>query len=542
MNTNPYLSLWEEQNTNKLIKELYWYYYGHGYKSILLNHLTKKILQPLILSISLLLISFNIEYIELIYIIYLISIGLIIHSLYGLYSSYKLINKINRQNKIYNYILNITEEQLQTANFSEIVEKILNINNNIFDKEELNELDIARIITLKDNYILGMINNGNLDKYLSVHKPLITYITIKWFNIILDYCGLFNNNDQSVKTNVIFSVSADEKIKIINKIKKRLRLIGLGMLIFMPIIIIGYLLTIIFTYAERIRNNPQFLSARQWTQLALYKFRDYNELPHEFKRRINKSYKSSNRYINYFDTHWICILSEFAIFVLGAIFFILLIMTFTNEEASYVLMLGIIGTIIALIRSTQPNEHKVYSYSDTMQEIVSNIHYLPNSWINMAHSPIVYKQFKKLFAYQIYNWFDELLSLLLCPYIFGINMANNTDKFVTFIQNNTITCEKIGYVYKLTLFENEDDYDEIESTEDTRKLQMSIINFRQNYPTSNRLFSKSESINMKDHLTKTFTEFNETNSDIVDDIEKMNDTFTDIVDDLGKLIEESEES
>lgn len=537
MSGNPYLPLWEQENTNKLIKEIYWYYHGHGFKSIILSHLTRKSLQPLILSVLLL---FTTPFIyKYSYIVYVVSFGLLIHSLIGLYGFGKIISRANRQNKIYTHILNITEEQLQTANFSEVVERILDIHNNVLEKEPLNELDIARIITLKDNYIIGMINN-KLDKCLSVHKPLVTEITTTWFDIVLDYCGLFNSFDQSVQQSVIFSVSADEKLEIIGKVRKKLRLIGLAMLVFMPVIIIGHLLTLIFTYSERIRNNPQFLSARQWTPLALYKFRDYNELPHDFQRRINNSYKEANKYINYFDTHWICILSEFAIFILGGIFLILLILTLTNDEAWYVLILGIIGTIIALIRSTQPSEYKVYSYSDTMQKIVSNIHYLPDTWISMAHTPMVYKEFSKLFAYQVYNWTDELLSLILCPYIFGISMANNSDKLVNFMQKNTVICERVGHVYKLTLFEQEElaSITEDRSNEDTRKLQMSIINFQQNYPSSSRLFERSGGMTMHDHLTKTFSEFVE--SDIEEGKPTRDgDTFTNILDDLGEMIDET---
>lgn len=535
MNSNPYLAVWEQENTNKLIKELYWYYNGHGFKSIVLSNLTRKFLQPLILTILLVFTTFIWEHTWYTYIIYTIAFGLLIHSLIGLYGFGKTVTRANRQSKIYKHILYISEEQLQTANFSDIVNRILDIHNNILSKEPLSELDIARIITLKDNYIIGMINH-NFDKYLSAYKPFVTEVTTTWFDIVLDYCGLFHSFDQSVQQNVIFSVDADEKLEIITKVKKRLRFIGLAMLIFMPVMIIGHILTLIFTYAERISNNPQFLSARQWTHLALYKFRDYNELVHDFKRRINNSYEPANVYINYFDTHWLCILSEFAIFVLGGIFLVLLIMTLTSDEAWYVLMLGIIGTIIALIRSTQPNEHKVYSYSETMQQIVSNIHYLPDTWITMAHTPMVYNEFSKLFAYQLRNWTNELLSLLLCPYIFGVSLANNADKLVNFMQKNTTACERVGYVFKLTLFEKEEDNTHDYSTEDTRKLQMSIINFQQNYPESSHLFAKSGGMTMHEHLTKTFSEFVEPETDIE---QPIGDTFTNILDDLGEMIDES---
>jgi hypothetical protein len=276
-----YLPLWEQENTNKLIKELYWYYYHHGIKSIIIAHLTRKILQPLV-SIILLMFTSIIcwpEYYWYFIIVSTISTGLFLHSLIGLYNFGIIIKKTNRLHKIYEHVLKISEDRLQTANFAEIVEKILKIHNDVLNKEpKLNQLDIIRIITLKDNYILGMINNKVIT-LSGPHKKLITSITTYALNFSLDYCGLFNNFDQSVQQNIIYSSEADEKLEMINKVKYRLRIIGLCMFIFMPIVIIGYILKLLFTYAEQIRSNPQFLSARQWNHLALYKFRDYNELP-----------------------------------------------------------------------------------------------------------------------------------------------------------------------------------------------------------------------------------------------------------------------
>lgn len=52
--------------------------------------------------------------------------------------------------------------------------------------------------------------------------------------------------------------------------------------------------------SQEYKNNPSNIGGRRYTPFAQWKFREFNELPHLFKRRLNESYLSATMYIGQF--------------------------------------------------------------------------------------------------------------------------------------------------------------------------------------------------------------------------------------------------
>ena len=51
---------------------------------------------------------------------------------------------------------------------------------------------------------------------------------------------------------------------------------------------------------QEYKNNPSNIGGRRYTPFAQWKFREFNELPHLFERRLNESYRSATMYIGQF--------------------------------------------------------------------------------------------------------------------------------------------------------------------------------------------------------------------------------------------------
>lgn len=89
--------------------------------------------------------------------------------------------------------------------------------------------------------------------------------------------------------------------QLARSLRNRFYFFGILGLILSPFLFVGVLVYFFFKYGEQVRlpmrslltiqikNKPgEILGLRNWSSIALWKFRDYNELPHVFQKRVNK--------------------------------------------------------------------------------------------------------------------------------------------------------------------------------------------------------------------------------------------------------------
>ena len=57
-------------------------------------------------------------------------------------------------------------------------------------------------------------------------------------------------------------------------------------------------------------KNPSSISGRTYTPFAQWKFREFNELPHLFDRRLKESYPIANMYMNQFPNDKLAIIMK----------------------------------------------------------------------------------------------------------------------------------------------------------------------------------------------------------------------------------------
>lgn len=69
---------------------------------------------------------------------------------------------------------------------------------------------------------------------------------------------------------------------------------------------------LILSTSQEYHNNPSHIGGRGYTPYAQWKFREFNELPHLFKRRLNESYETASMYIGQFPNEKITLLARYA--------------------------------------------------------------------------------------------------------------------------------------------------------------------------------------------------------------------------------------
>ena len=81
-------------------------------------------------------------------------------------------------------------------------------------------------------------------------------------------------------------------------------------LILAPLLFVFLILHFFFKYAQTYHKDPASLGARQYSPLARWKFREFNELDHILNLRLNRSYTKAVSYLNQFPQEHIIIYAK----------------------------------------------------------------------------------------------------------------------------------------------------------------------------------------------------------------------------------------
>lgn len=147
---------------------------------------------------------------------------------------------------------------------------------------------------------------------------------------------------------------------------------------------------------QEYHKNPSSIGSRSYTQLARWKFREFNELPHVFQQRLYRSYPLAESYINQFPNDRTAQLARFVAFVAGSFASVLVLLSVLDPDAflhfqvtqdrSVLFYLTVFGTILAVARGMVPDDHRVVDPEELMQAVIEETHHLPNEWRGKLHS------------------------------------------------------------------------------------------------------------------------------------------------------------
>lgn len=292
---------------------------------------------------------------------------------------------------------------------------------------------------------------------------------------------------------------------------------GLLNLLFAPFILAFLIVYFFFKYGEELHKNPSQLSSRTYTPMARWKFRDFNELPHLFRSRLNASYPKAIKYVNQFPQHKMVIVAKFIAFVSGSIALSLALFSLIDENIltnfqithgrSVLWYLGVLGMIWTAARGFIPDPHLVFDPVILFRDLVTDTHYLPSEWQRMGlHTDAVRREFSQLFEYRIVVFFVELLAVLFAPFILWFSMPHCAGKIVDFFREFTVHVDGVGWICSFAVFDfkqfNEDRgiVTSTDSTSELRppisavdasasplmpvttKMEASALNFKRNFP------------------------------------------------------------
>ncbi|CAL9730893.1 autophagy-related protein 9 [Monosporozyma unispora] len=485
-------ALWKWANVDNLdtfLQDVYYYYLGNGFTCIMLQKVLNLITLIFIVYVSTYL-GYCIDYsslstahrwseisqpmcyknnitgfIKLFLWIFYIFIFL---KVVQIFFDYK--NLINIKN-FYNYLLDISDDELQTIPWQNVIKQLIALKDqnaltaNVVEVKAKNRIsahDVANRIMRKENYLIAMFNNNILDLSLPLpfFKSNVLTKTLEW-NINLCVMGYIFNDAGFVKQNFL-RTSQREYIK--EELQKRFMLAGFLNIILSPFLVSYFILLYFFKYFNEYKTAPGSIGVRQYTPLAEWKFREYNELYHIFKKRIDSSIPLADEYTNQFPREKYNIIMKFISFISGSFVAILATLTifdpdyFLNFEItnnkSVLFYLTIFGSVWTISHNSISKEYNVFEPVDKIKELSSYTHYLPKEWDGRYHTESVKDEFCKLYNLKLILLLRELGSLITTPFILWFSLPKSTDAIIDFFRDSSLYVDGLGYVCKYAMFDN----------------------------------------------------------------------------------------
>jgi autophagy-related protein 9 len=490
-------ALWKWANVENLdnfLLEVYNYYLGNGFYCILLSRLLNLVTVMFVVGFSTYL-STCIDYSKIksssslsevqypqcmsrlgyfsTFLIWLFTLFWFMKLIQYVYDIQRLLDLKN----FYFYLLNISDAEMQTISWQLVVKRLMLLKDKnpttaatayhseqllgSQSKQRMDPHDIANRIMRKENYLIAMINKDILNLKLPIpffKEPLLTR-TIEW-NISLCIMDFVFNESGQVRP--IF-LKDNQRNTLVEGLRRRFMFAAILNVLCAPFTVVYLTLLYFFRYFNEYHKDPGSIGSRQYTPLAEWKMREFNELYHLFQRRLTLSYEPASNYVNQFPKEKTVILSRFVAFVTGSFAAVLGIVSLVDPELflgfeitkdkTVLFYIGLFGSILAFSRSMIPNESYVFDPETSARTVIEYTHYLPDDWEGKLHTDEVKNEFSKLYDLKIMVIIRELLSVIITPFLLWLSLRASSDKIVDFFREFTIQVDGLGYVCSFATFD-----------------------------------------------------------------------------------------
>ncbi|KAF8250229.1 APG9-domain-containing protein [Wilcoxina mikolae CBS 423.85] len=435
---------------------------------------------------------------------------------------YKLITYVmdfRRLLDIYNFythLLGIPDSDMQTISWQDVVARLMvlrDANPNTSDKlkrrswtntskQRMDAHDIANRLMRRENYLIALFNKGILD--LTVPLPFfrtrggMLTRTLEWnlSQCILDY--VFNEQGQF---RTLFLKDTHRRT-LSEGLRRRFLFAGFMNAFFAPFIATYFLVLFLLRNLHDFIKTPARIGHRQYTPLAEWKFREFNELWHLFQMRINMSYPAAEVYVEQFPKEKTAQVARFVSFVASALLGVLAIGTLVDYELikgfkiagelNALSLIAILTTIVAVGRGMLQDEYAVYDPEWSLTNVIQHTHYMPDHWQGKLHSDNVKREFMQLYAMKVSIFMEEVLSVIFTPFILWWSLPKCSDRIIDFFREFTVHVDGVGYVCSFAVFnfqkpgqhKAEDLREEYFATKDNKMLASYLGFMDQYHPTT----------------------------------------------------------
>ncbi|CAH0477870.1 unnamed protein product [Peronospora belbahrii] len=398
--------------------------------------------------------------------------------------------------------LHIGERQVQTIAWDEVVTRVLDLVNGANTPVNLRQLssyklqidpallssphDFAKRIMRRDNYLIAFMNHSLFQsknllptslQFLSTSHIMCS----KNMEANLNICLL----DQMFDAELNLAPSVIHNVEML---KKRFMVAGVLNFVLSPFILLYRLSRFFFLAAQEWQTNRvYYFGTRRWSAYAIWRFREYNELPHVLDARMARSYSLADHYLSMFPAGSLAIIAGGVSFCASSLMAVLVLVSLLEESVllqttlfghELLWYLTVSTGVFALSRSFTSSTSPFLVNGDcekTMMEVAAETHYFPKEWRGQCHSFEVRDAFAVLFPYKAVLFTEECVSVLVAPYVLCVSLPRLAREILLFLRSHSITHPSTGAMCRFAEF----DFKEYGND---AKMESSFINFKQNHP------------------------------------------------------------
>lgn len=174
------------------------------------------------------------------------------------------------------------------------------------------------------------------------------------------------------------------------------------------------------------------------------------------------SYPAAESYVDQFPKHKTAEFARFVSFVASSLLAVLVVGSIIDYELLMVFQLrdGLnalacmtaLTTIYAIARGMIPEENTVYDPEWSICQVIQHTHYMPDHWKDNLHSDKVKLDFLSLYKLKMTIFVEELLSVILTPFVLWVSLPKCSDRIIDFFREFTVHVDGVGYVCSFAVF------------------------------------------------------------------------------------------
>jgi autophagy-related protein 9 len=348
--------------------------------------------------------------------------------------------------KVLYHRIGITDEMIAYIQWKDIAYKLVEAG--IIDNELLIQCSVVR----ETNFIMGLME----------HKLLVgESFMSEWYAYIL---GMTIQKYLDSRTNY----------------GKICLAYGVGAAIIVPYMLLYHVTYTLIKYAVAIYKEPSSLFELKWSVRSMYKFRYYNELPHEIESRMRNAAILADKYNSLFPSNIRSKVAERLAFVVSEAIIIMVVMLYVSPYANSHVFLKVLTTAMLLWTVTQSlitpkgNKPNPLEVTHDLRNVL-----MTETMFNDLPNKLDHDRLNKLYTYRLWYGLNEILGIILTP-IFLIYMAFHREHVIaTYFDHNTKIHDTIGVIFKGSEF-NKQELEEPTAS----KLMRSYHYFEQQYSMS----------------------------------------------------------